>query len=346
MPLDKIATEKLRNILEAGLKSLSDTSRKDAQNIQTNDIQLIKAYLAVGAAINTNFKGFTALKYAACMKQGKDLVQYLIDKGAKPDNNPGDISALMHAAIKGNVENIEVLVKNGAKIDVVNNFGFTALMCACKAGQGKAVQTLIDLTSKSRKDLRINHEVIFNADRENEKNSRYSALVYAMYNCSTDIVKLLLKSGASIRVFDNDASKLAKAYVSAQDIKRPNRARTIKNVLTIMEDKYGPNALLRETLFDTEKLRQHLNSKVSSYELKRALIASNYLNGICKKSEVAVPKNYTDFNATLAKELNKRPIMPLIHSYVEQTTDNIRSLKEYFVPQKIFLTKEKKPTQP
>jgi ankyrin repeat protein len=114
----------------------------------------------------------------------------LLELGANPNVlHAQDMTAIMCAAKLGTnygwkaaVENCEVLIKSGAKVNLVNTAGETALMLASEAGNTKLVELLI----MSGADVNVVNKV------------GESALSYAnraMMNKS-DIVKLLVNAGA------------------------------------------------------------------------------------------------------------------------------------------------------
>ena len=81
----------------------------------------------------------------ACFEGHHECAQALIDAGAAVDmvDNYGN-TALMYACASGHQECAQALIVAGAAVDMVNNYGSTALMRACIFGHHECAQALID----------------------------------------------------------------------------------------------------------------------------------------------------------------------------------------------------------
>lgn len=98
--------------------------------------------------------GFTALGLASYLGH-KDIVEYLIEKGADINSASKNSMKVMplHSAVATNkVDIVELLLKNGAKVNAKQDSGWTPLHEAAMNGQLEMVQLLIrygaDITLK------------------------------------------------------------------------------------------------------------------------------------------------------------------------------------------------------
>jgi ankyrin repeat protein len=114
--------------------------------MQTNDPDIIDLLLTQGANINArNKEGLTAIVKAA-MRGDIKIVEYLYQKGAslKELDNKGNniIINVLKTKPQNALTLIEWLVKNGAIINAQNNNGLTALMVASHQGNLPIVKLL------------------------------------------------------------------------------------------------------------------------------------------------------------------------------------------------------------
>jgi len=126
--------------------------------------------------------GMTALCYAA--QYGHfDIVQCLLLQGANPhlaDSIKG-MEPLSYASQNDHAEIVRLLLSAGANLNHKDKFGQSALVGACKNGCLAAAEVLISASSTCGSDI-----------------YRNTALSYASDNGHTEIVKLLLDSGAHL----------------------------------------------------------------------------------------------------------------------------------------------------
>jgi len=124
----------------------------------------------------------TPLIYAAYCGVSS-IVEMLIDAGAKIEMGTRDGTALHHATQRNQLECARVLRTRGAKINIVDGYGWTALKYACQKRSTDMVKLLLE------------------AYPEPVDTSHMSlALRLASINGSLDIVKLLLEAGALVSV--------------------------------------------------------------------------------------------------------------------------------------------------
>jgi ankyrin repeat protein len=118
-----------------------------------NNSKISKKLLALGVPVDArNHGGETALIYASQTGLDGKMVKLLLDAGADPNAETEDkATALMSAAMSGNVLVIEQLLKAGADPAVHDKFGHTAADDACgrgDQGHGQACAQLQEALKK------------------------------------------------------------------------------------------------------------------------------------------------------------------------------------------------------
>ena len=104
-------------------------------------------------------------------------------------------SQLMVACLHGNVDYIkELLQVPGIKIDLQNNEGEHALMCACRQGYVEVAQLILDIVRNPKHLLR--NDTLINM----QNNDGFSSLVIASHKGHTETVALLLQNGANVNM--------------------------------------------------------------------------------------------------------------------------------------------------
>ena len=107
-----------------------------------------------------SFTFFTSPLSFATFEDDAELVDYLIGKGADPNELDSDrISVLGSAAIGNHAATVDVLLKRGAKVNHVDNLGMTPLLYAASIDFGETVvlEKLIgagaDVNAKTKEGL-------------------------------------------------------------------------------------------------------------------------------------------------------------------------------------------------
>ncbi len=168
-----------RELLLLAALVLSPSARSDElgdrfwEAAQRGDAAAVKALLAKGVPVNTQYRyGTTALHYAA-QKGHLEVVRILVDHGADVDAKETEaaMTPLMFAVFKGHAEVARILVSKGAAPD-------TALAAAVLFGQVPTVKALLE--TKGLKPEALS-----------------SALDAAMQAGQTGIADLLRKAGAA-----------------------------------------------------------------------------------------------------------------------------------------------------
>lgn len=106
--------------------------------VEVNDVDLSKY---------DNNKHFNPIIYAASYSGNKELVQYLIDKGADPNaKTSGNETALHRAARGGHLDVVKLLVAYGADLNIIYNAngGLSPLSRAAESGNLEVVKYLVE----------------------------------------------------------------------------------------------------------------------------------------------------------------------------------------------------------
>ena len=114
-----------------------------------------------------------------------ETVELLLKQGASVNVEDADgKTALMFASEKGHTKTSEVLLKYGADTNMQDIFKRSALMNASASGYFKTVKMLLK----------------YNADVNMQDKFRESALIFACYNGHTETAKILLSHGADVNM--------------------------------------------------------------------------------------------------------------------------------------------------
>ena len=114
-----------------------------ASNGHTSVVEFL---ISEGADVNaTDSDGQSALMYA-CKRSFNETAAFLLKNGAEVNvrSKKKGITALMLAAVSGNVELVRMLLEDGADANVTDIFGRTAKLLAQKKGNSAVVDLLPD----------------------------------------------------------------------------------------------------------------------------------------------------------------------------------------------------------
>ena len=155
------------------------------------NVEAINALLNAGADSNmTNTKGLTCIHYAVVGGCSKQTLQPIIDHGADINAiNEDDLTALMIACQKGNVEAINVLLNAGGDSNVTDTMGSTWIHHAAGGICSKVtLQAIIDRS----------------ADVNATNNHSTTALMMACERRNAETVNVLLQAGADPNIADTE----------------------------------------------------------------------------------------------------------------------------------------------
>jgi ankyrin repeat protein len=138
-------------------------------------------------------RGFTALG-DACLRGELGVVRELIRLGADIEIESGEIrmTALMCAACQGNVENVKLLQRAGARVNTQDRDGRTAIWWAANRGHAEILQLLVE----------------DGADPDLTGETEGPPLWGAAYLGKTEAVKVLVQKGADLEVRFNGSTPL------------------------------------------------------------------------------------------------------------------------------------------
>ena len=88
-----------------------------------------------------------------------EVVQQLLDKGARVNQNVRYKTALMHAASEGHVEIVKLLLAKGAEVNARTDEG-TALMMAVRGGNVEIVKLLLAAKAELNSRHRLGHTAL------------------------------------------------------------------------------------------------------------------------------------------------------------------------------------------
>ncbi|MCK4817176.1 ankyrin repeat domain-containing protein, partial [bacterium] len=155
---------------------------------QNGHWKIVKILLDQGAAVNVqDNRGYSPLMNAAHNGHAA-IAELLLEWGVEVDlknkNNGG--TALYFAAQQGNLDSVELLLKNGAGVNLQSYDKGTALHVAAQLGHNNVVKLLLE-----------------NGASLNARNGEgMTALMLAVYYNHKDIVQFLLSKGADINIKD------------------------------------------------------------------------------------------------------------------------------------------------
>lgn len=112
------------------------------------NLDIVKFLVDHGADINKVTKyNMTAIKFAAGgenKKKNASVVNYLLIKGAKIEQTPRSMTALMKASGIGNLDAVKSLLTYGANVNAQQWQGYTALILATMFGHKDTVKLLLE----------------------------------------------------------------------------------------------------------------------------------------------------------------------------------------------------------
>lgn len=126
-----------------------------------------------------------------------DIAEILLENGANINLKNNDGNSALHYLVRDKIENVELLLKYDADVNIVNNDNETPILTAVLYG-GK--QEVIELLIRYKADINI------------ANNSGKTPLFYAIEKNNLDIAKILILAGADATIKDlegNSAYKLA-----------------------------------------------------------------------------------------------------------------------------------------
>ena len=165
--------------------------------VTSRDLAAVKTQVGGGADINApGMYGRTPLYYAGLYGEG-NIVAYLLSEGADPQKGAswkGDDTPLHVAAQNGHAGCVQVLLLNGASVDIRNNANQTPLHYAARSRHPDVVKLLLD------------HGAKVNAtDKMDTTPLEYPSGFVDNYQSNyQETVEILLSHGANVRHVDRN----------------------------------------------------------------------------------------------------------------------------------------------
>lgn len=212
--------------------------------VDHRDLAGVQALLKQGADPNArNFLEFTPLAVAAGSFQ-PDVMETLLQGGAKVDDASPVGTALTFAAQSGNVPGMKLLMARGANIDPKRPDGITVLMLTARAGEAEMVSELLRRKADANAADNDGATALIYAAREGKQEAAqaligagakidkadthgWTPLMYAAVNGHTEMVRFLLENRANPNARDGKgrtAVALVAAYNDAPDVIRALKA--------------------------------------------------------------------------------------------------------------------------
>ncbi|WP_411084291.1 ankyrin repeat domain-containing protein [Streptomyces sp. cmx-18-6] len=200
-----------------------------------DDDAVVRALRAGARAESSDEEGTTAL-YLAAVQNRPAAVRLLLAAGADPDRASGDGSVdlpLCGAACGGHTEVVEALLSAGARPDLREEFGFTALRWAVGLGHASTVELLL---------ARGADPLLPGPEGE-------PMLVLAAQRGSSRVVRALLDHGAGAK---GQGGAVSTALAEARRLAELDLE---QELLGQLEEAYGPglDAVVRRELVDGEE---------------------------------------------------------------------------------------------
>ena len=162
-------------------------------------------------------------------------IHEMLENGINPNLNENGYTPLTVALNKSNIDMIELLLRYGAKPNMPNSYGLTALVKSSACGYSEIVQMLLD-----------------NGAKPNLFSNGYSALVEASYHGYCDIIEILLNYGADINITNN---RNETSLISAVDSEHIDVIKLLikKGINPLITNNYNQSAL------DYAKIKENYN---------------------------------------------------------------------------------------
>ncbi|SPF39366.1 Ankyrin [Syntrophobacter sp. SbD1] len=211
------------------------------QKLQTQPEQSLSKTEIKARAAETRRAQLNQDLFAAIDAQVAGTVLKKLASGA--DVNARDregMTPLMHAALSGNPDLTQLLLRKGAAVNPYDGFGVTALMQAAWAGHAQVVEILLAQGADP------NFQTVLEFPRL--KKAGATALMGASMNGNLEVVKLLLDG--NIRVNQQDAEgQTALIHASQGGYAQIAGLLISKGAATEIQDEFGRTALTVATIY-------------------------------------------------------------------------------------------------
>ncbi|XP_031619380.1 ankyrin repeat domain-containing protein 50-like [Contarinia nasturtii] len=160
----------------------------NATSDETKDLIQIKQLLRIGVNFDRLDSAYNLGLCAAATKGQSNVVEFLINNGANISSSSHGTFPLYLASFYGHDRVVDLLIKHGADVNVINNTGWTPINVAAREGHQQIVELLIEAAAD------------FNFPNNDGETPLYSAVSAG----HEDVVSMLLEKGADVNIEDND----------------------------------------------------------------------------------------------------------------------------------------------
>lgn len=271
-PLTLAAQEGHEAVVQALVQHGADVNRLDKKGrgalhlaTQLNDLETVDILLKHKANPRRydDYNGTTPL-HIACERGYSQIVEKLLDSGADSNENERTFPPIIYAVLYKHPECVKVLLNHGAKTNVTDARGNTALHIAVTNKDVEIVKMLLeydaDPYAKTRDDdtlvclasLTDSPSVLqaliqHDCDTDDHRTDEPPALVAAVVRGNIEVVDLLIAANANVNINDKrKQSVLQIACMGIADMDKENfYARYFSNVYR-MYAKYDPDEVSQE----------------------------------------------------------------------------------------------------
>jgi len=189
-------------VLLLGLNSvLAQQFHQLADAVIEKDTIKIEQLLQSGVDINAQHptSGTTVIMIASSYYYYDDMVEFLIGEGADVNLKDSEGKTALLWASSNSLENANILISNGAKVNEAANDGMTPfLQATLGVSSGKVSIEMCDLLRKNGAKV--------NAELTRKSALGWTALHYAVTNGNVELVKYLIKHGANVNKSTGEGS--------------------------------------------------------------------------------------------------------------------------------------------
>ncbi len=172
-----------------------------ADAVIEKDTAIIIQLLQSGVDINTQHpsSGTTVLMIASSYYYFDDMVDFLIKNGAKVNLRDSEGKTALLWASSNSLENAKILISSGAKVNEAANDGMTPfLQSTLGVSSGKVPIEMCELLRKKGANI--------NASLQRKSAMGWTALHYAVVNGDIELVRYLIKHGANVNKATGEGS--------------------------------------------------------------------------------------------------------------------------------------------
>ena len=171
--------------------------------------------------------------WEAAASNDTNTIDLLIALGQNVNAKDGSGAPIHHAAIEGPKDLIKYLIEKGANINEINSIGYTPLHYAAQAGNNEVVEMLIangaELNLRDKMDGPLHQNVV----------GGNTPLMHAVLAYEKDTVELLLKSGVEVNLlYDKGFTAFDIINHMSEAVKREEQQKLLSEIADLLR-KHG-----------------------------------------------------------------------------------------------------------